>query len=127
MCYLKYVNLFIIVGNNHNIIIICNMCVWFFLLKITNNSSKFESNITALSNGKIVNKPKGYRFQIGDYLMYNKEKDFYYNISYAQIKNLYWNSEMIVGYVANDEINNNNNNNNGNKDKTSMIELSRSD
>jgi hypothetical protein len=103
------------------------MCVRFFLLKITNNSSKFESNITALSNGKIVNKPKGYRFQIGDYLMYNKEKDFYYNISYAQIKNLYWNSEMIavVGYVANDDINNNNNN--GNKDKTSMIELSRSD
>jgi hypothetical protein len=59
----------------------------------------------------------------GDYLMYNKEKDFYYNLSYAQIKNLYWNSELIVGYVANDEINNNN----GNKDKTSMIDLSRSD
>jgi hypothetical protein len=84
------------------------------------NSSKFESNITALSNDKIVNKPKGYRFQVGDYLMYNKEKDFYYNLSYAQIKNLYWNSDLIVGYVANDEINNNN----GNKDKTSMIELS---
>jgi hypothetical protein len=97
--------------------------VWFYLLKIT-NSSKFESNITALSNGKIVNKPKGYRFQIGDYLMYNKEKDFYYNLSYAQIKNLYWNSDLIVGYVANDEINSNNN---GNKDKTSMIDLSRSD
>jgi len=59
--------------------------------------------------------------------MYNKEKDFYYNISYAQIKNLYWNSDLIVGYVANDEINNNNNNNNGNKDKTSIIEFSRSD
>ena len=56
--------------------------------------------------------------------MYNKEKDFYYNLSYAQIKNLYWNSELIVGYVANDEINSNNN---GNKDKTSMIEFSRSD
>ena len=93
-------------------------------MKITNNSYKFESNITALNNGKIVNKPKGYRFQIGDYLMYNKEKDFYYNISYAQIKNLYWNSELIVRYVANDEINNNNN---GNKGKTSMIGLSRSD
>lgn len=53
--------------------------------------------------------------------MYNKEKDFYYNLSYAQIKNLYWNNELIVGYVANDEINNNN----GNKDKTSIIELSR--
>ena len=56
--------------------------------------------------------------------MYNKEKDFYYNLSYAQIKNLYWNSGLIVGYVANDEINNSNN---GNKDKTSMIDLSRSD
>ena len=72
------------------------------LIKIT-NSYKFESNTTALNNGKIVNKPKGYRFQIGDYLMYNKEKDFYYNLSYAQIKNLYWNSELIVGYVANDD------------------------
>ena len=91
-------------------------------MKIT-NSCKFESNITALSNGKIVNKPKGYRFQIGDYFMYNKKKDFYYNLSYSQIKNLYWNSDLIVGYVAKDEINNNN----GNKDKTSMIELSRSD
>ena len=96
--------------------------MWFYQLTI-NNSYKFESNITALNNGKIVNKPKGYRFQIGDYLMYNKEKDFYYNLSYAQIKNLYWNSDLIVGYVANDEINNNNNNN-GNKDKTSMIEFS---
>ncbi len=89
------------------------------------NTYKFESNLTALSNGKIVNKPKGYRFQIGDYLMYKKEKDFYYNLSYAQIKNLYWNSDLIVGYVANYEINNNNNN--GNKDKTSIIEFSRSD
>ena len=93
-------------------------------MKITTNSYKFESNITPLKKGKIVNKPKGYRFQIGDYLMYNKEKDFYYNISYAQIKNLYWNTDLIVGYVADDEINNNNNDN---KDKTSMIELSRSD
>jgi len=78
-------------------------------LKLT-NSYKLESNITVLNNGKIVNKPKGYRFQIGDYLMYNKEKDFYYNLSYALIKNLYWNSYLIVGYVANYEINNNNNN-----------------
>ena len=97
--------------------------MWFYLLKIT-NSSKFESNITALSNGKIVNKPKGYKFQIGDYLIYNKEKNCYYNLSYALIKNLYWNSDLIVGYVSNGEINSNNN---GNKDKTSMIELSRSD
>ncbi len=92
-------------------------------MKIT-NTFKFEGTITELSNGKIVHKSKGYRFQIGDYLMYNKEKDFYYNLSYAQIKNLYWNPELIVGYVANDEINNTNN---GNKNKTSMIELSRSD
>jgi hypothetical protein len=91
-------------------------------LKIT-SSYKFESMIIALSNGKIVNKPKGYRFQIGDYLIYNKEKDFYYNLSYAQIKNLYWNVDLIVGYVANDEINNNN----GNNDKTSMVDLYRSD
>ena len=88
-------------------------------MKITNNSYKFESTITALKNGKIVNKPKGYRFQIDDYRMYNKEKDFHYNPSYAQIKNLYWNSELIVGYVDNDG----RNNNNGNRDKTSMIEL----
>jgi hypothetical protein len=89
------------------------------------NSYKLESNITVLNNGKIVNKPKGYRFQIGDYLIYNKEEDFYYNLSYALIKNLYWNSYLIVGYVANDEINSNNNN--GNKDKTSIIEFSISD
>src|SRR5215216_5367731 len=100
------------------------MCVWFYLLTIITNSYKFESNITiALKNGKIVNKPKGYRFQIGDYLMYNRGKHFYYNLSYAQIKNLYWNSELIVGYVANDE----RNNNNGSKDKTSIIEISRHD
>jgi hypothetical protein len=97
--------------------------MWFYQL-IISNSYKFESNITALNNGKIVNKPKGYRFQIGDYLMYNKEQDFYYNLSYALIKNLYWNTDLIVGYVANDDININNN---GNKDKTSMIELSRHD
>jgi hypothetical protein len=36
-------------------------------MKITNNSYKFEINITALKNGKIVNKPTGYRFQIGFY------------------------------------------------------------
>ena len=93
-------------------------------MKLTNSYNNFESNIIVLNNGKIVNKPKGYRFQIGDYLMYNKEKDFYYNLSYAIIKNLYWNSYLIVGYVANDEINSNNN---GNKDKTSIIEFSISD
>ncbi len=72
--------------------------MWFYQLTIT-NSYKFESNITALNNGKIVNKPKGYRFQIGDYLMYNEEKNCYYNLSYALIDN------------------------NGNKDKTSIIEF----
>ena len=77
-------------------------------MKIT-NSYKFESAVTVLNNGKIVNKPKGYRFQIGDYLIYNKEKNCYYNLSYALIKNLYWDTDLIVGYVANDEININNN------------------
>ena len=90
-------------------------------MKIT-NSYKFESTVTALKNGRIVNKPKGYRFQIGDYLIYNKEKNCYYNLSYELIKNLYWNSELIVGYVANDDTNINNN---GNKDKTSIIECTR--
>ncbi|HET9807312.1 MAG TPA: hypothetical protein VFP49_10415 [Nitrososphaeraceae archaeon] len=47
-------------------------------MKIT-NSYKFGSTVTALNNGRTVNKPKGYRFQIGDYLMYNKEKNCYYN------------------------------------------------
>jgi hypothetical protein len=97
--------------------------MWFYQL-IISNSYKFERNITALNNGKIVNKPKGYRFQIGDYLMYNKEQDFYYNLSYALIKNLYWNTDLIVGYVANDDININNN---GNKDKTSIIEFARNE
>jgi hypothetical protein len=88
------------------------------------NSYKFESNITALNNGKTANKPKGYRFQIGDYLMYNKEKDFYYNLSYALIKNLYWNTDLIVGYIAQEGININNN---GTKDKTSIIEFTRNE
>ena len=84
-------------------------------MKIT-NSYKFESTVTALKNGRIVNKPKGYRFQIGDYLIYNKEKNSYYNLSYALIKNLYCNTDLIVGYVAKDVLNNNDNDN---KDKTS--------
>ena len=92
-------------------------------MKIT-NSYKFGSTVTALNNGRTVNKPKGYRFQIGDYLIYNKEKNCYYNLSYALIKNLYWNSDLIVGYVANDDTNINNN---GNKDKTSIIEFTRNE
>ncbi len=91
----------------------------FYLLKIT-NSYKFESTLTSLRKVKIVNKPKGYRFQIGNYIIYNHE-DFYYNLSYAQIKNLYCNINLIVGYVANDEINYNN----GSMNKTSMIDLSK--
>ena len=43
--------------------------------------------LLASNNGKTVNKLKGYRFQIGDYLIYNKEKDFYYNLSYSQNNN----------------------------------------
>jgi hypothetical protein len=60
-------------------LIICNMCM-VLPMKMTTNSYKFESTITALNNGKKVNKPKRYRFQIGDYLMYNKEKDFYFTL-----------------------------------------------
>ena len=63
-----------------------------YLLKITNNSYKFESTVTALKNGRIVNKPKGYRFQIGDYLMYNKEKDFYFTL-------LCTNKKICIGIV----------------------------
>jgi hypothetical protein len=64
-------------------------------LKI-NNSYKFESTVTALKNGRIVNKPKGYRFQIGDYVIYNKEKNCYYNLSYALIKNLRSDNNQII-------------------------------
>jgi hypothetical protein len=35
---------------------------------------------------------------------------------------LYWNTDLIVGYVANDDININNN---GHKDKTSIIEFTK--
>jgi len=92
-------------------------------LKI-NNSYKFEITVTALKHGRIVNKPKGYKFQIGDYLIYNNEKNYYYNLSYALIKNLYWNTDLIVRYVANDDLNINNN---GNKDKISIIEFARNE
>ena len=61
-----------------------------------NNSYKFESTVTALKNGRIVNKPKGYRFQIGDYVIYNKEKNCYYNLSYALIKNLRSDNNQII-------------------------------
>ena len=89
-----------------------------------NNSYKFEITVTALKHGRIVNKPKGYKFQIGDYLIYNNEKNYYYNLSYALIKNLYWNTDLIVRYVANDDLNINNN---GNKDKISIIEFARNE
>lgn len=42
------------------------------------------------------------------------------SISYVQIKNLYWNSHLIVGYIAKDDINIDNHDSN----KTTMIELS---
>jgi hypothetical protein len=48
--------------------------------RVAINKNKFESTITALKNGKIVNKPKGYRFQIDGYRIYNKEKDFYFTL-----------------------------------------------
>lgn len=83
-------------------------------------NEKFGNNITALKDGKTINKPKDCRFQIGDYLIYNKEKDFYYNLNYAQIKNLFWNSHSIVGYIAKDDMNIDNHDSN----KTTMIELS---
>jgi hypothetical protein len=83
-------------------------------------NEKFGNSITALKDGKIINKPKNCRFQIGDYLIYNKEKDFYYNINYAQIKNLFWNSHSIVGYIAKDDMNIDNHDSN----KATMIELS---
>ena len=89
-------------------------------MKIT-NSYKFESSITVLSNGKTVNKLKDYRFQIGDYLIYNKEKEFYYN-KLCTNKKFVLEFRFNSGYVAHDEINHNN----GNNDKTSMIDLSRS-
>ena len=44
-------------GNSKN----CNM-LWFYQLTIT-NSYGFESNSTALNNGKTVNKPKGLDFK----------------------------------------------------------------
>jgi hypothetical protein len=37
---------------------------------------------------------------------------------------LYWNTDLIVGYVADDDLNINNN---GNKDKTSIIEFARNE
>jgi hypothetical protein len=43
-------------------------------MKVTTNNYKFESNVTALSYGNLVNKPKGYRFQIGDDLCITRKK-----------------------------------------------------
>jgi hypothetical protein len=41
------------------------------------NSDKIVSTITGSNKGITVNKPKIDRFQIDDYIVYNKEKDFY--------------------------------------------------
>ena len=59
--------------------------MWFCLSKMT-NSDKIVSTITGSNKCITVNKPKIDRFQIDDYIVYNKEKDFYYNLNYTQIK-----------------------------------------
>ena len=80
----------------------------------------FESKITSLTNGDTVNKPTNFRFQIGDYLIYDdKVKNIYYNWDYAEKHNLLWNSEKIAGYVAKDEINFDNTE----SDKTTIIKI----
>lgn len=56
----------------------------FYLLKIT-NSDISVSIVTTLNNCKIVNKPKYINFN-KLLLKNNKEKDFYFTLSYAQIK-----------------------------------------
>ena len=50
------------------------------------NSDQIVSTITGSNKCIIVNKPKIDRFQIDDYIVYNKEKYFYYNLNYTQIK-----------------------------------------
>ena len=50
------------------------------------NSDKIINTITGSNKGITVNKPKIDRFQIDDYIAFNKEKDFYYNLNYTQIK-----------------------------------------
>ena len=79
----------------------------------------FESKITPLTNGDIVNKPKNYRFKIGDYIIYDKQQKFYYNWDYAEKYNMSWDPEKIAGYVAKDEINLDNTN----SDKTTIIKF----
>ena len=79
----------------------------------------FESKITPLTNGDTVNKPKNYRFEIGDYLIYDKVKNIYYNWNYAEQYNLSWDAIKIVGYVAKDEINFDNTE----SDKTTIIKF----
>ena len=92
-------------------------CMTFTILKSIMSKEKMRFEPVSCIYGLIP-------FSLGDYLIYNKEKNCYYNLSYALIKNFYWNSELIIGYVANDEINNSNN---GIKDKTSIIEFARNE
>ena len=79
----------------------------------------FESKITPLTNGDIVNKPTNFRFEIGDYLIYDKVNNIYYNWDYADKYNIKWNHKKIVGYVAKDEINFDNTE----SDKTTIIRI----
>jgi hypothetical protein len=81
--------------------------------------TEFESKITPSANGDIVNKPKNFRFEIGDYLIYDKVKNIYYNWNYAEKYNVQWNPERIAGYVAKDEINFDNTD----SDKTTIIKF----
>lgn len=75
--------------------------------------------IKVQSKGISVDKPLNERFSIGDYLMYHKRGDFFYNLNFAIKYRLEWNPRKIIGYVANDEINYDNTN----SDKMTMIEL----
>ena len=81
--------------------------------------TEFESKITPLPNGDIVNKPTNFRFKIGDYLIYDKVKNIYYNWDYAEKYNLLWDAVKIVGYVGKDEINLDNTD----SDKTTIIKF----
>lgn len=66
------------------------------------NNEKIVSWVTILTDGRIVNKPIGVEFTIGDYLIYSKKNDFYYNILYEKEP---WIIKNITAYVANNEFN----------------------
>lgn len=81
--------------------------------------NKKKMVIKAQSNGISVDKPLNERFSVGDYLMYHKRGDFFYNWNFANKYRLEWDPRKIIGYVANDEINYDNTN----SEKVTMIEL----